>query len=235
MSRSARLFSRTESPNSAPPRRGRKYSSMRLASPTSSRSAHRSTGQRRRVPMARVTDLRRFTSASASSAYTAHLMNPSEEHAFFIAFSPAARLALGYRWKRADFPWLGIWQENRSRTHTPWNGATLACGMEFGASPMPESRREMIDRGRLFDTPTYRWIPAKSRVEVEYPGDHGVRPTPFPSRSRIVSARRGGPDLKGLPPSGQVSDSVSTHRLTRGYFGRRSTWTRILPAAGTFS
>jgi hypothetical protein len=26
----------------------------------------------------------------------------------------------------------------------------------------------MIDRGRLFDVPTYRWIPAKSRVEVEY-------------------------------------------------------------------
>ena len=40
--------------------------------------------------------------------------------------------------------------------------------MEFGASPMPESRREMIDRGRLFDVPTYRWIPAKSHVEVEY-------------------------------------------------------------------
>ena len=40
--------------------------------------------------------------------------------------------------------------------------------MEFGVSPMPESRREMIDRGRLFDVPTYRWIPAKSRVEVEY-------------------------------------------------------------------
>jgi hypothetical protein len=40
--------------------------------------------------------------------------------------------------------------------------------MEFGASPMPESRREMIDRGRLFEVPTYRWIPAKSRVEVEY-------------------------------------------------------------------
>jgi hypothetical protein len=40
--------------------------------------------------------------------------------------------------------------------------------MEFGASPMPESRRAMIDRGRMFGVPTYRWIPAKSRVEVEY-------------------------------------------------------------------
>ena len=113
-------------------------------------------------------DLRRFTSATASSAYTAHLMDESREDAFFVAFSPSARLAFGYIWKRRDFPWLGIWEENHSRRHAPWNGATLARGMEFGVSPMPESRREMIDRGRLFDVPTFRWIPAKSRVEVEY-------------------------------------------------------------------
>jgi len=115
-----------------------------------------------------VADLRRFTDAHASSAYTAHLMNGLDEHAFFVAFSPARHLAFGYVWRREDFPWLGIWQENHSRTHTPWNGATLACGMEFGASPMPESRREMIDRGRLFDVPTFRWIPANGRVEVVY-------------------------------------------------------------------
>jgi hypothetical protein len=114
------------------------------------------------------TDLRRFTSAAASSAYTAHLMDEGREDAFFTAFSPRARLALGFVWKRQDFPWLGIWEENHSRGHAPWNGATLTRGMEFGVSPMPESRREMIDRGRLFDVPTYRWIPAKSRVEVEY-------------------------------------------------------------------
>ena len=115
-----------------------------------------------------VADLRRFTDTRASSAYTAHLMDRSTAHAFFVAFSPALHLAFGYVWKGEDFPWLGIWQENLSRTHTPWDGVTLACGMEFGASPMPESRREMIDRGRLFDVPTFRWIPAKSRVEVVY-------------------------------------------------------------------
>jgi hypothetical protein len=114
------------------------------------------------------TDLRRFTGAAASSAYTAHLMDTSLEDAFFVAFSPSARLAFGYVWRRQDFPWLGIWQENLSRTNPPWNGVTLACGMEFGVSPMPETRREMIDRGRLFGVPTYRWIPAKSAVQVEY-------------------------------------------------------------------
>jgi hypothetical protein len=115
-----------------------------------------------------IADLRRFTGAPASSAYTAHLMDRAATCAFFAGFSPAARLAFGYVWNRADFPWLGIWEENRSRRGLPWNGATLACGMEFGVSPMPESRCAMVDRGRLFDVPTYRWIPARTRVEVEY-------------------------------------------------------------------
>ena len=114
------------------------------------------------------TDLRRFTSATTSSAYTAHLMDAAHEQAFFVAFSRKAGLAFGYVWNRHDFPWLGIWEENHSRTAAPWNGRALTRGLEFGVSPMPETRREMIDRSRLFDVPTYRWIPAKSRVEVEY-------------------------------------------------------------------
>jgi hypothetical protein len=113
-------------------------------------------------------DLRRFTSAPSSSAYTAHLMDTTREDAFFVAFAPNLRLSFGYVWARHDFPWLGIWEENHSRRYAPWNGAALTRGMEFGVSPMPESRREMIDRGRLFDVPTYRWIPARSRVAVEY-------------------------------------------------------------------
>ena len=39
-------------------------------------------------------------------------MDPGQETAFFVAFSPAARLAFGYVWQRADFPWMGIWEEN---------------------------------------------------------------------------------------------------------------------------
>ncbi len=113
-------------------------------------------------------DLRRFTSSPSSSAYTAHLMDAQQETAFFVAFSPAARLAFGYVWSPSDFPWMGIWEENHSRTAPPWNGTTLTRGMEFGVSPMPESRRQMIDRGRLFDVPTYRWIPARTAVAVEY-------------------------------------------------------------------
>ena len=113
-------------------------------------------------------DLRRYIDRPSSSAYTAHLMDQSQRDAFFVAFSPSARLAFGYVWRAADFPWMGIWEENCSRTHTPWNGVTVTRGMEFGVSPFPESRRAMIERGRWFDVPTFRWIPARTAVEVEY-------------------------------------------------------------------
>ena len=113
-------------------------------------------------------DLSVFHNAPMSSAYTAHLMDPQQEEAFFVAFSPAARLAFGYIWRQRDFPWLGIWEENRSRPGPPWDGQAITCGMEFGVSPFPETRRQMIDRGRMFDVPTYRWIPARSHVATEY-------------------------------------------------------------------
>jgi hypothetical protein len=113
-------------------------------------------------------DLRVMNDAARSSGYTAHLMDPRREHAFFVAYTPEARLAFGYVWRRADFPWLGIWEENSSRQQPPWNGGALTRGMEFGVSPFPESRREMIERGRVFDTFGFRWIPAATRVSVEY-------------------------------------------------------------------
>ena len=123
-------------------------------------------------PMAPATDgtrgdLRVFGRGSRSSAYTAHLMS-STESAFFVAFSPVFELALSYVWKSSDFPWMGIWEENHSRTSTPWNGRTMACGMEFGVSPVPETREAMVQRGSLFGVPTFRRIAPGESITVEY-------------------------------------------------------------------
>ncbi len=112
--------------------------------------------------------LTRLTGADSSSAYTAHLMDQSQPEAFFVAYSPRHRLAFGYTWRSRDFPWMGIWEENHSRTQSPWNGQTLTRGMEFGVSPFPESRREMVERQRLFDVATYRWLPARARLTADY-------------------------------------------------------------------
>ncbi len=113
-------------------------------------------------------DLRLFTTAPSSGGFDSVLMHPKQDQAFFFAFSPAAKVLFGYVWKRADFPWLGIWEENYSREHPPWNRRALTRGMEFGASPVPESRRQMIDRHTMFGVPGYRWIPAKAKVRVDY-------------------------------------------------------------------
>jgi hypothetical protein len=116
----------------------------------------------------RTVDLRVYPGGASSSGYTAHRLEPRLDEASFIAFSPSAGFAFGYRWNRTDFPWLGRWEENRARTAAPWNGETRTLGLEFGVSPLPESRRDMIARGPLFDTPGFRWIPARTRVEVRY-------------------------------------------------------------------
>ncbi len=113
-------------------------------------------------------DMRIFTNRRVSGGFSTHLMDPARERAWFAAWSPTHLLAYGYSWKRSDFPWLGIWEENYSRTQPPWNGVTLTRGMEFGVSPFPESRRAMIERGGLFGVPGYRWIPAGQTVTVEY-------------------------------------------------------------------
>ena len=69
-------------------------------------------------------DLRVYNSAPVSAGFTTHLMDPHRERAYFLAFSPASKLAFGYVWTRSDFPWLGIWEENHSRTGAPWSSRT---------------------------------------------------------------------------------------------------------------
>src|ERR1700691_452304 len=109
-----------------------------------------------------------YTDAPVSGGFTTHLLDPARDTAFFVAWSPRSRLALAYVWRRVDFPWLGVWEENNRRRGAPWNGRTLTRGMEFGASPVAETRRQMIERGSLFGVPAFRWIPARTRVEVRY-------------------------------------------------------------------
>ena len=74
-------------------------------------------------------DLRVFNAGVKSGAYTTHLMDPNHPDAFFVAYSPLTRVAFGYVWRQREFPWMGIWEENRSRQQPPWNGRTITRGM----------------------------------------------------------------------------------------------------------
>ena len=113
-------------------------------------------------------DMRVFPAEAPSGGFSAHLMDPRLEHAYFVAWSPESKVLIGYIWRRDDFPWLARWEENYLRRQAPWNGRAMTCGMEFGVSPLVESRRAMVTRGSLFGAPAYRWLPAKSILDVEY-------------------------------------------------------------------
>ncbi len=113
-------------------------------------------------------DLRETTDMEVSGGYTTHLMDPQMDDSFFVAYRPSTETLFGYVWKREDFPWLGIWEENSSRKHAPWNSRALTRGMEFGVSPFPETRRESTERGEFFGEKAFRWIAAKSEITVNY-------------------------------------------------------------------
>ncbi|MFZ0523785.1 MAG: hypothetical protein WAL95_22360 [Candidatus Acidiferrales bacterium] len=115
-----------------------------------------------------VIDMRVYTSQPVSGAFTTHLLDPTSNRAYFMAWSPTTQVLFGYIWNREDFPWLCRWEENHLRSDPPWNGQTMTCAMEFGVSPSLGSRRQMVERGSLFGTPGCRWVPARSRIDVEY-------------------------------------------------------------------
>jgi hypothetical protein len=115
-----------------------------------------------------IEDLRVYTKGPVSAGFSTHLMDPSREQAFFLARSPATKVLFGYVWRRADFPWLARWEEHFLRATPPWSGRTMTCGMEFGVSPVVESRRKMVERGPMFGVPGYRWVPARTKLNVEY-------------------------------------------------------------------
>ena len=113
-------------------------------------------------------DLRLYTAAPSSGGYTAQLLHRANERSWFCVFAPHCQLVLAYVWQTGQFPWLGMWEENYSRQQPPWNGETSTLGLEFGTAPFPETRRQMIDRGSFFETPSYQWIEARAKITADY-------------------------------------------------------------------
>ncbi|MEP6533876.1 MAG: hypothetical protein ABJF23_01060, partial [Bryobacteraceae bacterium] len=65
-------------------------------------------------------------------------------------------------------PWIADWQENHRNSFIPWSGGVVARGIEFGTSPFDEGLHKSVERGSLFDTPSYRWIGAGRKIKTEF-------------------------------------------------------------------
>ncbi len=110
----------------------------------------------------------RRSAAGQYGHYTAHLLDPQVRHAFIAVSNPRLRLLVLYVFRRKDYPWVGNWEESRSRVHAPWKGREFCRGFEFSTTPFPIPRRETVTNGKLFGESTYIWLPAKSRKITRY-------------------------------------------------------------------
>jgi len=93
--------------------------------------------------------------------HTATLLDPSRKLEWVTALNPKKKLILGYLFRRDDYPWMQYWGDYPST-------GKFARGMEFGTQPFDVPRREAISAGALFDTPLYRWLPAKATIETKF-------------------------------------------------------------------
>jgi hypothetical protein len=125
------------------------------------------------------------------------LLDPRREIEFVAAFSARYRVLIAYCFRRADFPWVAIWEENCSRNDSPWNGKTQARGLEFGSTPFPVGRREAFAAGPLFDTPTFSTVAARSRKTVQYVAFLAHLPEEF-ARVRDITLSRNEIMVRGI-------------------------------------
>ena len=123
----------------------------------------------------------------SSSDFSTHMTDNLKEEAWFSAVNPKAGVMLAYIWKRKDFPWLGNWEENYARRIQPWAGKSLTRGMEFTNTPFPVPLRDAVNMNNFQGQPTFRWLTAGGRVDIEYALT--IRPVPE-TATAVTDVRR---------------------------------------------
>jgi hypothetical protein len=106
-------------------------------------------------------DVRVAPKSGGTGDHTTSLMDASRKTVFVTALHPGKRYLLGYVFKPEEFPWVQSWE------HYP-DSMKWARGMEFGTMPFDVPRREAIQTNTLFESPTYRWLPAKTKIESRF-------------------------------------------------------------------
>src|SRR5205085_10520092 len=84
------------------------------------------------------------------------------------AINRRLRLMVAYCFRRTDFPWVAIWEENRAIAAPPWKARTEARGLEFGTTPLPVARRDAFLAPALFGESTMTVVPARGQKTVHY-------------------------------------------------------------------
>jgi len=88
-------------------------------------------------------------------------MDPKRGLAFVTALHLDKHLLFGYVFRRQDYPWLMSWMN-----YTGDNRA--ARGMEFSTQPFDISHQETVAMSPLFGAPTFRWLPARAKIQTRF-------------------------------------------------------------------
>jgi hypothetical protein len=88
-------------------------------------------------------------------------MDPARRLEFVTALQLEKHLVYGYVFRRDDYPWVMSWMN--------FTGDDRAArGMEFSTQIFDVSHREIVAMSPLFGAPTFRWLPAKSKIETRF-------------------------------------------------------------------
>ncbi len=113
-----------------------------------------------------------------SSDFSTQLLDPSLPEAWLRIRTPGLPLVLSYRWSRADYPFLGLWDEHHGRDSSPWNARTLCRGVELLNTPFGLGLRDAIERGRVMGQPAFAWLPAKTTRSFSFTVRWAADPLP---------------------------------------------------------
>ena len=107
-------------------------------------------------------DMRVAPTISPVMDQTTSLMDPARRLVFVTALHPDKKALIGYIFRRDEYPWLQIWDSY------PGSSRRSYRGMEFATQPYDLPRRDVIQTNTMFGTPTYRWLPAKSKIASSF-------------------------------------------------------------------
>jgi hypothetical protein len=105
-------------------------------------------------------DLSMVRSAKTGGEVNNYLMDPSRDVGCFAAFNPKFSLVFGYVFRRAEFPWLNVWE-----SYTP---QLFTRGMEFSNTPTHGTGRALMGAPTLWNVPTFEWLDAKGSIHKRY-------------------------------------------------------------------
>ena len=113
-------------------------------------------------------DLRLPFTQKGQSFLAGMMLDPAQEIEFLFAVNWELRLGVGYCFRRRDFPWMAVWEENCTRREAPWNGNTQARGMEFGTRPLPLAGNGGLPGKRFLDVPRGCSVAAHGKKTARY-------------------------------------------------------------------